>query len=513
MRRGTVVAGALLVAAGAGALTWYVTGDDQHNTVAAASSIATATVEQKDVVTYQETTATLGFTRSVTVSSPVEGTVTSVVGSGDTVAAGTVVATVDGTPVVAMIGDVPGFRDLDRSSSDGIDVRQLETNLVALGDDPDGAITIDETYDKATAAAVNRWKAALGLDEDGAVAQGLVTFVPGALQVDTVSTAVGSGVSSGGALLTARMTERQFPLVSAAKSTVTHVAAPGTAVATGTVLYRNDGIPVAAIEGDASAIPVLGRTLAVGDDAGADVKLLEQMVQRGGFDAGGTLVVDDTFDLATATAVLAWWQSIDPAISVDPADLIVPAGSFVVVPSGLQTGSAAHADGTPLTADATVMWLTSPSREVSTTAPIGDDTFALGATIDVEFPDGSISTGVVVDVGTVASNPSSTPGATPTVDIAIEVDEIPASVDSFVSVPVTLRVVDQKVAGAFVVPTSALVALREGGYALEVVVTPASAGAAAVTQLIAVEPGLYTDGDVVVTGAQVKAGLEVVVPS
>jgi hypothetical protein len=119
----------------------------------------------------------------------------------------------------------------------------------------------------------------------------------------------------------------------------------------------------------------------------------------------------------------------------------------------------------------------------------------------------------VVNVGTVASNPSNTPGATPSVDIAIEVADIPASVDSFVSVPVTLRVIDQQVDGAFVVPTSALVALREGGYALEVVTADATATTPAVTQLIGVTPGLYTDGDVVVTGDQVQAGLEVVIPS
>ncbi len=246
---------------------------------------------------------------------------------------------------------------------------------------------------------------------------------------------------------------------------------------------------------------------------GSDVRLLEQMLSAGGFDAGGTVVVDDTFDEATATAVLAWWQSIDPAITVEPVDLVVPAGSFVVVPAGLQVGDAAVSEGTTLTADATVLTLTSPARIVTTTAPIGDDTFALGAPIDVEFPDGTISTGTVVAVGTAASNPSGEPGATPTVDISIRVDDIPASVDSFVSIPVTLRVVDTQVDDAFVVPTSALVALAEGGYAIEVVTSPATATAPAQTTLIPVEPTLYTDGRVVVTGDQVTAGAEVVVPS
>ena len=106
-----------------------------------------------------------------------------------------------------MIGDVPGWRDLSTASSDGIDIRQLETNLVTLGYDPTGDIVIDEEYDAATKAAVNLWKTALGLDDDGAVEQGLVTFVPGELQVDSASTDVGGATSAGGALLEARMTE------------------------------------------------------------------------------------------------------------------------------------------------------------------------------------------------------------------------------------------------------------------------------------------------------------------
>ena len=65
---------------------------------------------------------------------------------------------------------------------------------------------------------------------------------------------------------------------------------------------------------------------------------------------------------------------------------------------------------------------------------------------------------------------------------------------------------------AFVVPVSALVALAEGGYALEVV-TGSAADGTPTTTLIPVEPGLFTDGFVSITGDQVKAGLQVVVPS
>lgn len=503
----------VVLLAAAGGATWYLTNREATRETTVVEPIATALVEQRDVITVDETTATLGFTQSVTVSSPVDGTVTSIGSVGDTIIAGTVVATIDGSPVVAMIGDVPGFRDLSTSSSAGIDVRQLETNLVTLGYDQDGTLTVDETYDSDTAEAVDRWKAALGLDEDGEVAQGLVTYIPGELQVDSIAADTGSGVSSGGALLTARLTERQFAILAAGGGTITDIAAAGLAVTTGTVLYRADGFPVVAVEGDPSALAVLGRDLSIGVDSGNDVKLLEQMLRSGGFDVGGTLVVDDTFDATTAEAVLAWWQSIDPTLVAELADLVVPTNSLIVVPAGLRTTSAALDEGVVLASDALVMSLSVPARRVTTSAPVGDATFALGSVIEVEYSDGTATDGRVVEVGNIASNTSNQPGATPSVEITIEVTEIPAAMDTFVSVPVTLRVVDQTIDGALVVPTTALLALLEGGYALEVVTAPATATTPATTQLIAVTPGLYIDGDVVVTGDQVVAGLEVVVPS
>ena len=126
------------------------------------------------------------------------------------------------------------------------------------------------------------------------------------------------------------------------------------------------------------------------------------------------------------------------------------------MPAGLSIGTALVADGTVLEGDSVVLSLTAPSRQVTTTAPIGDDTFALGATIDVEFPDGTVQPGTVVDVGNVAANTTGTPGDTPTVTITIGVDNIPATVDSFVEIPVTLRVVSANVPDAIVVPVSAL---------------------------------------------------------
>ncbi len=308
MRRSqTIGATAAVAVVAAGAAVWSANrAEDDSADSTKSLTLTTAAVTQKDLVIYDETTATLGFTTSATVSSPVAGTVTSVTEPGSRVDPGTVIASIDGAPLVAMLGDIPTSRALSKGVSDGADVRQLESNLVLLGFDPQGAITIDDEFDSATAAAVTTWEDSLGLDGDGKVPQGEIAFVPGHLLVDGVSVSVGGAVAAGGTILTGRQTERSF-LVAATGTTslIDRIAAADTVVSTGTVLFWQGGMPVVAVEGDSATTPALTRDLSTSSTNGLDVRLLEQMLAAAGFDATGSLNVDDDFDAATATAVSA----------------------------------------------------------------------------------------------------------------------------------------------------------------------------------------------------------------
>ena len=337
-------------------------------------------------------------------------------------------------------------------------------------------------------------------------------FVPGELLVDTLSASVGSGVGAGTSLLQGRQTARSFllPATNPAHGAITHIAPAGTAVTTGTVLFWQNGFPVVAIEGDASTTPSLARALNAKSSDGVDVKLLETFLSTAGFDPGKVLTIDDHWDLATSAAVVQWLGSL--GIPADPASVTVPVGSFIVVPGGLFTGTPTVAEGAIPTGDTVVTSLTTAAREITTTAPVGGTTFVVGATIDVMFPDGTVSPGTVVKVGNVATNASNTPGATPSVPITIDVAGVPATVDAFVQIPVTLQVVAQEEKQAFVVPVSALVALAEGGFAVEVVTGQNTDGTNA-TKLVGVKPGMYADGFVSITGTGVTAGSKVVVPS
>ncbi len=90
-----------------------------------------------------------------------------------------------------MYGSVPAYRTLKQGVSDGPDVAELNENLIDLGFDPYGAITDDEAFGEATAAAVRRWQKAEGLTETGEVELGRVVFAPGARRVTAVKVALG----------------------------------------------------------------------------------------------------------------------------------------------------------------------------------------------------------------------------------------------------------------------------------------------------------------------------------
>lgn len=122
------------------------------------------------------------------------GTVTSVLSAGSPVQASTVLFEVDGEPTVALIGDVPAWRDLT-VDDEGIDVEQLERNLVDLGYDPDGELTVDQRFTEVTGTVVERWQSDLGVEPTGTVGLGRVVFVTGPSEVTSVSASAGQTLS------------------------------------------------------------------------------------------------------------------------------------------------------------------------------------------------------------------------------------------------------------------------------------------------------------------------------
>ena len=195
------MAGVLVVAVLGGA-GWWAGGhpglDRGSSKAPPAAPTATATVARQDLNGQTKVSGTLGYAGSGSVQSPLQGRITWLPTAGQVIGRGGTLISVDNTPVQLFYGTKPAWRDLSVGVDDGPDVKQLEQNLVALGYDPDHAITVDHHYTWATKAAVKRWQKARGLDQTGVFTTAMpAVFLPWAVRVNALSGSVGAQAAPG----------------------------------------------------------------------------------------------------------------------------------------------------------------------------------------------------------------------------------------------------------------------------------------------------------------------------
>jgi peptidoglycan hydrolase-like protein with peptidoglycan-binding domain len=203
---GLVLIGAVVAwAVAAGPLRHSPSGGPTTSTL----TMGTVAVVRTDVGERQQVAGILGYAGSLTVVGQQSGIVTAIAAPGAVVRAGGRLAAVDGRPVVLMTGQIPAWRVFGLGMPDGPDVRQLESGLRALGFDPDRAMTVDDHFDAATAAAVRRWQHALGEPQTGSVAVGSVVFLPGPIRVTEDQVLLGGVTGPGQPVLSGTTTDHQ----------------------------------------------------------------------------------------------------------------------------------------------------------------------------------------------------------------------------------------------------------------------------------------------------------------
>lgn len=323
--------------------------------------------------------------------------------------------------------------------------------------------------------------------------------------------------------------------------TVTRIAAVGDSIELGGLLAEIDGNPVVALYG---TVPQF-REIDIESDPGADIRQLEENLVALGFDQGGTVLVDEVFTAETEAMVERW----EVALGIDLADGKVDAGqiAFIEGPSEVldrtsvgnqvnpgqpllttltlatsgfvpfvdETDVEAVSDATDaIPVDAELVDLDTgddtpavgrpiqrwESSEISVELAVDVaevDTFEIGRTVGVELPDGQIVNAEVVEVSNVARTNQNT-GET-VVDVSIRPTEPIESL--FTTGPIVVQIEQGSTLGAVVVPARSLIALAEGGHAIEI----DGRG------LVGVELGSFDDGWVEVISGDVDAGEAIVV--
>lgn len=488
-RRWPWVVGIAVVIVGAATIALTRPGGPADEETAATDTVPdTASVVRTDLVDESEYDGTLGRPDAEGVAAGHDGTVTRTADAGEVITLGEPLFTVDDQPVVLLAGDVPMFRDLGYGDTElsipaagqgtitwlpeegtiltegAVIARVDEVPIVVLlgdipmyrslsrGDEGDDVRQLEEALVR------------LGHDPDGDVTvDGEFTYATEAM---VESWQEDLGVDETGVVSPTDLVFAPLP----AQVVVLGVDVGGSVSGTSPLMTVTGGAPL----------------------TGPDVAQLEASLATLGYLAAA----DDVLDPDTVAAVAAF--QADTGMAVDG---VIGLGEVVFRPGDVRIGEVTAPVGTSVAPATVVLEAGSLDTVVRFDLPAADQgSLEPGDEVVVELPDGTETGGTVASVSSVASTDQQ--GNT-TFEVEVALDD-PAVAGDLDEAPVDVRVVSDTVEDVLAVPVTALLALAEGGYAVEVVDADG-------TRLVAVEPGFYADGSVEVTG-NVSEGDEVVVP-
>ncbi|WP_230686465.1 peptidoglycan-binding protein [Catellatospora vulcania] len=283
-----------------------------------------------------------------------------------------------------------------------------------------------------------------------------------------------------------------YSAVNRLNGTVTWLPESGAVVNRGKPLYKIDNSPAVLMYGNVPAY----RELKAGDK-GADVRQLEQNLKALGYTG---FTVDSEFTASTATAVKKWQDKLGLAETGR-----VEFGRVVFASGQVRVESLEATVSAPAQPGAAVLKYTGTVRVVVVQLDVADQRLAkVGADVKVELPAGGTAEGKVAKAYTVIEAGGQGEEATTKIEAVVSLADQKA-VAGFNQAAVDVTFTAAERADVLTVPVSALVALREGGYGVEVVENGAS-------RYLAVETGLFSGGRVEVNGEGLAEGMTVGIP-
>ncbi|MCP9209754.1 peptidoglycan-binding protein [Streptomyces cucumeris] len=450
-RRRIRIAGAVLAMAlaGAGIAVGVPWGQGGRSVSSKAEQKArTVKVVRTDLSDSRTLDGRLGYSKPQTVKGSGDGIVTWLASEGTTVTRGRALYRVDDREVPVFYGTVPLYRRIAGRNTVGRDVQVIVDNLRALGYDigaqppPGQVVSVTDPKDAAKDAA-KEGSGPAGGTKDQDTTPSKPSSSPG------TSPGTDSGASGDGS---------PDPQSSASGSD-RDPAAEGT----GTEGTGTEARKAAATAGT------------------------EQVRVKSG---------DGVLTPALESAIKRWQTSrgVRATGVIEPGDVAVLRGAVRVDGASAQVGDPASE---PL--------LRVTSTDKAVTVPVDASergSVTRGDPVTVQLPDGTSAAGRVAGVGTHADADEEDRPGEPKVTVTVSLTD-PDKVKKLDSGPVQVDFVSESRDGVLAVPVTALLALREGGYGVQI------AGG----RVVAVETGLIAKGMAEVTGDGIAEGTRVVAPS
>ena len=259
------------------------------------------------------------------------------------------------------------------------------------------------------------------------------------------------------------------------------------------------------------------RSMSINTAPGPDIGWLETNLVALGY---GDLEVDDIFDSETADAVVAWQTDVGVTATGE-----VPLGQVVFIAGPAPVSALAVSRGDSVNEGAVLYELTAVELVSSTVGPDGvqdqtvtaqrvtarldlvdQDLLALGTSVLIELPDDTEVNGEVIELGAVPVIVSATEQSNESSYLDVVIAPLESVDPNWTGATVQVRFATEVAQAVLSVPVSALLALQEGGYAVEIVQPDGS------VRLVGVSTGLFADGFVEVAGNGLAPNLEVVIP-
>ncbi|MEU8121905.1 peptidoglycan-binding protein [Spirillospora sp. NPDC049024] len=282
---------------------------------------------------------------------------------------------------------------------------------------------------------------------------------------------------------------------SQARGTITWLPESGDQVTRGHRLYEVDGDPVVLMYGSKPSY----RPLRIGTE-GSDVERFEKNLSALGYDG---FTVDDEYTSDTAEAVREWQDDIGVAETG-----IVDVGRVAFADGPVRVEAVAAHPGEPAAPGKKVLDYTGTTQAVTVELDTADQRLAKkGARVEVTLPEGPPVAAKIDEVTTVIEPGEQGEDPTTKVEVTIWLSSAKAkkAAARFALASADVEFTAGQRENVLTVPVSALVALREGGFGVEVVKGSASS-------YVPVETGMFADGKVEVSGQGITEGTLVGVP-
>ena len=531
--------------------------------------LTTVAIKQGDLEKKEEYNGTLRQTDSKVLNSPMSGVVTYLPKEGTIINFGEVLFAIDNKPVILVEGSVPFYRTLDLNSDSGPDILQIEKALVFLGYASEDFVP-DETFDEVTSSMLNN----LYIDYKIETKSEVTAAEQVAINLkQTEVEGIEDNISDGGTTL-AEVNSKKKTLEDLQKDSVTTLAEVNSKKKTLDDAIENSTKENAAwqaatdlIEDYNQQISLLKdltnpRTSAKSEQTRNDeIKSYEDLIEEqkriremeegegSVVDAAEALAIENAqkayddvlksynegIDAAEALAIENAQKAYDDALKsynegVDQEselakakeeleELNLSAKSETFSPtnayasdSPIIIGSYINDTGSAVSLNSQLYNISSIGIEVVFQVDASDqETVSVGDSVEIELPTDERVPTQITFIDQVVTQTQ----AGEFIEVTLEVLN-PEEIEAYDQAPVKVFVTTEISENVLYVPVNALLALAEGGYALEVYSGGTEVGtfegeSGVDTSYVAVEIGVFTDGFVEVKG-NISEGQIVVVP-